>query len=371
MATIARSKPQGAGTRPAWMRALILVGLGIYALVFGEIFLRALAPEAIIPRYVTGGDDGVRANMPGVTFRQWTPEVDVRLTYNEAGMRDDRPAPPLARAPGECRIAILGDSYFVGFESSFADSFAVRLERALESRGRACRTLNFAVSGFGHAEQLRILDSRVLPWKPDVILMSVHGSDGNDNLRAALYRLDEEGRLVPRNAAYLPGVAISDRLHRVGAYLWAQENSHLYSALRNYAGKTGKQLLALLRRREAAATAAEDGADGPAFRGNPALNRAIVRQIETEARASGARLMLFEIPRMRGREEVVSTAPDLLGRDLLADIPFASAAGAFRAAAGPDVKLQLERGHHHWTPLGNRLAAEAAADALVRHGLLP
>jgi hypothetical protein len=119
---------------------LFVTGLAIiaYAMVFGEIFLRTFKPEPLVPRYVTGGPDGIRANIPNVSFRQWTPEVDVTVRYNDKGMRDDRPAPPLARQAGECRVALVGDSYFVGFESDYAHSFARQLEGLLSRAAGRC-----------------------------------------------------------------------------------------------------------------------------------------------------------------------------------------------------------------------------------------
>ncbi len=371
---------RGQSPRPLWLRLLIITAIFGYALLFGEMFLRMLKPQALIPRYVTAGPEGVRANMPDTVFRQWTPEVDVTLRYNAAGMRDDRPPPPLEKAPGECRIALLGDSYFVGFESRFEDSFAVRLEEELARRGRPCRVLNFAVSGFGHAEMLATLESRVRPWAPDLMLASVHSTDGFDNLRAGLFRPGPQG-LEPTGQTFLPGVAISDRLNGFAAYRWAQENSHLYSAGREWAGGMGKQLLSILRVQqanadagdepEAAPDAEDNGTETPRYVASQPLNAALIRQLARESEATGARLMLFEIPIAGRRTGYYPIAENLLGAELLAQVPFASPAPAFNAMKAPDVQLYTEKGHKHWTPLGNRVAARVAADAMFAQQLLP
>lgn len=346
----------------------------VYALVFGEIFLRLLLPQALVPRYVTGGADGVRANLPDVTFRQWTPEVDVRIHYNRAGQRDDRP-PPGPKQPGECRIALLGDSYFVGFESSFANQFGTRLEQALAHAGHPCRTLNFAVSGFGDAEMLRILGSRVRQYQPDVLLVSVHQTDGYDNLRANLYRPGPDGLIATGNS-YLPGVAISDRLNHYRIYRWLQENSHIYSALREWAGTTGKKLLATLRTsKSGAAEAIDSGAppDGrfPDWVGNRQLNGELLLAIQHAGATMGARTLLFEIPTSSSRSRYVGVLQRLIPQGVLQQIPHASPLDSFRRMASPSTQLYLERGQRHWTALGNRVAAAAAADALIRQQLLP
>jgi len=50
---------------------------------FGEAFLRVLAPQPLMPRFITGADYGIRGNFPNADYRQRTEEVDVRLQINE------------------------------------------------------------------------------------------------------------------------------------------------------------------------------------------------------------------------------------------------------------------------------------------------
>ena len=360
-----------------------LIGLAAlaYALVFGELFLRVLAPQPLVPRFVTGAPDGIRANIPNVAFRQWTPEVDVTVRYNDAGMRDDRPAPPRAKPPGECRIALLGDSYFVGFESDYPHSFAKRLEDDLRAAGANARVLDFAVSGFGTAEMLATIDSRVRPWAADVVVMSWHASDPNDNVRSQLYRLDGD-RLVATGQPFLPGVEISDRLMRMPGYRWLIENSHLYSAVRERIGTATKTLLAQIRGQQVAVDDANALLpppeplpdpidifipDRPPNFGNAHLDRALVVASHNAAARIGAQFLLFEVPTAGGRTRLTASLPYL---GPLPGIATASPIDAFRAVASPSVKLYYERGHHHWTDLGNAIAAREAARALLAQGWL-
>ena len=366
------------------MRSLLLVlAITAYALVFGEVFLRVFAPQPLVPRYVTGSADGIRANMPDVTFRQWTPEVDVMVHYNDAGMRDDRPAPALAAPPGQCRVALLGDSYFVGFESDYANSFGKQLEDDLAAANTPARVLNFAVSGFGTAEDLIVLQRRVAAWKPDVVVMSWHNSDPIDNIRSGLFRV-EGNRLVATGAVFLPGVDISDRLMQVPGYRWLIENSHLYSAVRERSGVAVKALLARLRGR----AVAEDGDAlglsalrpppttdaGPGFddsllpprragQGDARLDMALLRAARDASQAMGAHFLVFDVPIVRSRTQYFSPQALYLG-----DLPgfdSVSPIADFTAAASPATKLYWEHGHLHWTPQGNRLAAAAAARAIA------
>ncbi len=359
---------------------LALACLG-YALVFGELFLRGLDPQPLVPRFVTGGADGIRANIPNITFRQWTPEVDVHVSYNDRGMRDDRPAPPLAKRPGECRVALLGDSYFVGFESDFGNSFGKRLEDDLAAAGTPARVLNFAVSGFGSAEMLVAMRRRVAQYHPDVVIMSWHYSDLADNVRAGLFTVDGN-QLVATGRPFVPGVEISDRLMQLPGYRWLIENSHLYSAVRERAGTGLKTFLAQLRGQKPAAedinAVAEQPAtladpldvfipDRPPGAGNPLLDRALIYASRDTAAAMGAHFLLYEVPTSGSRTRLTPVLP-LLGP--LSDVATASPLRDFEAVAGPEVKLYYEHGHHHWTPLGNQIAASAAARAVTAAGWL-
>lgn len=368
------------------MRSLRTLGLTLaclaYALVFGEMFLRVFDPQPLVPRYVTGSGDGIRANMPNVAFRQWTPEVDVTVRYNDQGMRDDRPAPPLAKAPGECRVALLGDSYFVGFESDYPHSFAYQLEQALAARGRQVRVLNFAVSGFGTAEDLIVLKRRAAAWKPDLVIMSWHASDPADNIRSDLFRLSGDGTLEPTGNSFLPGIELSDDLMGVPGYRWLIENSHLYSAVRERVGMMAKSFLAQLRGQQAAAQTDPEAFQnwggyaampsllpprGPG-QGSAELDYALIQAVQAEAEADGARFLLFDIPTRRNRMEYISAIETFLGQP--AGIVTASPLDDFAMAARPDRKLYWEKGHIHWTPAGNAMAAAVAADAVVKRGWL-
>ncbi len=360
-------------------RLFTVVAIVAYALVFGEFFLRLLVPQPLVPRYVTGSADGIRANMPNVAFRQWTPEVDVTVRYNNAGMRDDRPAPPLAKAPGECRVVLLGDSYFVGFESDYPHSFAKQLEDGLRARGRNCRVLDFAVSGFGTGEMLIALKQRALQYHPDIVLMSWHATDPDDNIRSNLFKLDEDGHLVATGLPFLPGIEISDRLMRWPGYRWLIENSQLYSAVRERAGGITKALLVKARiealrggsAATPAASAPEEGVLPPANTrpGSPALDNALIFAVNDAARAAGAKFMVFDIPARKARDEFM-TMRDWLPQPVLFELPVVSPIEAFRAAHPQTAPIYLERGQLHWTARGNAVAAKVAADAIITQGWL-
>ncbi|MCA9511848.1 MAG: SGNH/GDSL hydrolase family protein, partial [Myxococcales bacterium] len=233
--------------------------VGAYSLVFGEVFLRVMAPQAILPRFVTGTPLGIRGNIPGARYRQWTPETEVEIRINAQGLRADREF-ARAKPSGTCRVALLGDSYLLGFENDLPDSIAGRLQARFDASPWRVEVLDFAVSGFGTAEMLVQFDGEVAAFAPDVTVFQFHASDLRDNVRTA--RLFEEdartGALRRTDATYLPGVAVQDRLMHFAAYRWAIEHSHLYTAVRERAALLGKDLLFALGRRDARDDA-EDG----------------------------------------------------------------------------------------------------------------
>src|SRR5262249_55072753 len=145
--------------------------------------------------------------------------------------------------PGLCRIVLLGDSMFVGFEVNIEDSFAYLLGSRLAAAGYKCEVINLAVSGFGTAEMLIALQEEGLRYQPDIVVFSSHETDLDDNIRSGLYGLNSQGRLVRQNASFLPGIALSDALSRITAYRWVVEHSQLYSAVRERAAYYIKTLL--------------------------------------------------------------------------------------------------------------------------------
>jgi hypothetical protein len=357
---------RGHGRGRRLLRGLGWLGLaglaGLYALVFGEFFLRIMAPQALMPRYVVGTDWGIRGNEPGISYRHSTPEVEVIMITNSLGMRDTREHAYQA-PPGTCRIALLGDSYFMGYEAALEDTIAGYLEAFFEDAGYDLDVLNFAVSGHGTAEMLLHFENLATRFAPDITVFQFHGSDYADNVRANLFRLDAEGRVVATGRTYLPAVGIRTTLESFPAYRWMSENSHIYAGLRERAAMTVKSLLARLR--SAAAVEEEDGAEETEAEAaaartayGPRLTAALIAEARARTRAAGSDWYMLDIPSRRSRTEFVWR----LGRmDLPPEILDVTVAvePVLATHADPAVKLYYEQGHFHFTPLGNRLAAEA------------
>ena len=351
------------------IRKTLLIGLaGLYILLFGEVFLRVMDPQPLMPRYVVGTEWGIRGNEPSITYSHWTPETATTITTNSLGMRDSREFAERAE-PGTCRIALMGDSYFMGYEADVEDSIAGFLEAEFEAAGYDLDVLNFAVSGHGTSEMILHFENLAARFSPDVVVFQFHASDYTENIRANLHRLTPDGDLVATGGSYLPAVGIRTALEAIPAFRWISENSQIYAGAREKAAVIVKRLLVDINMRanaaqgEGAETAAEGG--GPDATRGHRLTGALIGQSRRVVEDTGASWYLFDVPTRRSRTEFISTLyrmdlpPDVAGR-AVSPLPL------FAAAAGPDVKLFYERGHMHFTPLGNRLAAQALFERITR-----
>lgn len=349
--------------------AATLVGLGVWTLIVGEIFLRIFAPQAIMPRYITGTPYGVRGNIPGAVYAHSTPDVDVEYRINAEGMRDDRNF-PTAKPAGTCRVAMMGDSYFVGYELDLPQTLQARIEDGLKAAGYRAEVLNFAVSGFGTAEHLRTYQAKVRGFDPDLLLIQWQVTDYDDNVRAGLYKLEGD-RLAKGADSYLPAVAAQDKLMQFALYRLLADHSHLYNFAREQIGWRVKQMTAFFAKREAGP--AENEVEQNTYVINQAqvdLAAALLREARAEAAKDGAATIVVDIPN-RTPDRVFSSSYDLMPADVKRDLPAVSAIPQFRAAArDPAAQLFFKNGARHLTPLGADLLARATVKRIEESGVL-
>lgn len=354
---------------PILRKAAFYLVLAVWTLLFGELFLRLVDPQALMPRYVTGTQFGIRGNKPGAVYHHYTPDVSVEYRINQQGMRDDRNFAE-AKPAGACRIAMLGDSYFVGYELDLPETFAHQVEQQLRAHGHKVEVLNFAVSGFGTAENLIAYQSIARRFHPALVLMQWQVTDYDDNVRSGLYAL-KNGALVKTNDRFLPGIATQDWLMTFPLYRLLADHSHLYNFAREQIGWRAKQLLASVRKREAGP--AENEVEQNTYVINQAqvdLAAALLRKAQSEVRSDGAEMMVVDIPN-RTPERVFSSSYDLMPKDVKQDLAPVYALRQFRQAArNPDARLFFPHGARHLTPLGAKLLATEAVRRIETAGLL-
>lgn len=353
-----------------WM---ILGALGVvYTGLFGEYFLRLFDPQLRMPRFITGTEYGIRGNIPNAVYRQVTPEADVEMRINGQGMRADRDF-PMEKPPQTCRIALLGDSYFMGYEAHYEDTIGHLLEVRLADLGYRVEVLNFAVSGFSTEEMLRVFEARTVRFDPDIVISQFGAGDFGDNMRPGLYRLDENGQPQPTGGSYLPGVAIRDALMQYSFYRYLINNSHFYSGFREWAGLTVKALLTRIgdmrqvaAADEAPAPAADEAPAGP-VRSAAELQREYTSKLlilsRERAEAFGMEWFMFEVP-VPGWQAYTSAVADLTLDPATADRVITPIA-LFDAHPRDQLWLYRTQGHSHFSETGHSLSTDAMIAAFL------
>lgn len=355
-------------------RVVATILLGVYTLAYAELFVRIVSPQSVLPRYVVGTPWGVRGNMPNAHYWHHTPEVDVEYRINGEGLRADHDY-SFRKPGGTCRVAVFGDSFFMGYELDLKDTFTTQLEELLRARGWRVEVLNFSVSGFGTAEMLHTYEAYARRFDPDIVLFSWHYSDVDDNVRSGLFRLRSD-KLETANPTYIPGGAVQDLLLGSALYRFVADNSQLYTLLRDRVVVFTKQMLINLRQdRQQLNVAPENDEGGGAdedelahaaqVKANIDLSSAIVAHAAQVVAADGRDFYLVEIPMRISRTKFRSTV-EVLSASVRSTINIISPMTVFSKAARPDLKLYFELGHGHFTPRAARLLAEEAADTLSR-----
>lgn len=349
-----------------------VVGFAYFCL-FGEYFLRIMDPQLRMPRFITGTEYGIRGNIPNVVYRQITPEIDAEMRINGQGMRANRDF-TFAKPDNTCRIALMGDSYFMGYEAHYEDTIGHLLEVRLADYGYNAEVLNFSVSGFSTEEILREFEARAVTYDPDIVLVQFGAGDFADNMRPGLYRINADGAPEPTNGSYLPGVAIRDYLMQYSFYRFLINRSHFYSGFREWAGQTVKNILTTLgdmRKKSTVEiasveekTAAPSDATVPTARERQALYTSALLELSRQrAEAFGMEWFMFEVP-VPLYEAYLSSVAELTLEETTADRVITPLA-YFDQHPKDALWLYRREGHSHFSETGNALSTEAIVDSFL------
>jgi len=118
----------------------------------------------------------------------------VLVQINAAGRRGDESG--LSR--GARRIIVYGDSYVAAEYTPDSETFAAELERRLTAQLGATEVLNAGVTGYGPDQVTLRIEDELPALRPALTVVALYaGNDFGDLLRNKLFRLDEQGALVP------------------------------------------------------------------------------------------------------------------------------------------------------------------------------
>jgi hypothetical protein len=271
--------------RVAVVALSVVVGLLIF-----EVFLRAVGftyPIFYQPDEVRGYS--LRPNMQGMYRKEGAAFVRI----NSEGLRDREHEK--RKPPNTFRIAVLGDSYAEAFQVEQGAAFWSLLERRLGEcnalEGRDVEVINFGVSGYGTAQELLTLRTKVWDYSPDLVLLALTtNNDVLDNSRA-LKLTDEIPYFVLRNDQLTPDNSFRDvssfrlrnsALNRAGR--WLRDHLRFIQAI-HLAQVAIKSRIAAWRERRAASQ--QSNQSGDTKNTNTATNANVVSPSDANAQQDG------------------------------------------------------------------------------------
>lgn len=348
-------------------RAVQFIFVIFWIMFASEMFLRCFEPQPMLPRYIQAGDFGVRVNMPSLSYDHNTPDYEVKIQTNAKGIRANQEF-HYEKPNHTKRIVVLSDSFGMGYGVNFNDTFTEIMRKDLELRaGKKIEIINLSVSGYGTAEQLLMLQHEGIKFHPDLVLLTWHNTDPDDNIRSGLYRI-EDNQLIRKNKEYLPGVKIRELLFDYKIYRWLAGNSHFYNWVRQEAATLVKKLAVSAKKQ---IKGAEKQTKEPESNNKQLsivkevddnqLSLLLLKQIEVEAEQAGAQLLILEIPRRASRIKFIESVPD----DFRNQFNIVNPIQAFQDYEGE--LLFWERSHGHFTPLGCKIIGKLLADQIVKN----
>lgn len=275
--------------------------------------------------------------------------AEVAYRINGLGLRG--PETTVEKPPGVRRVAVLGDSIAFGYWVAEADAFAAQLQALLGEAsppGTRVEVLNFGVPGYNLDQETETLRSKALAFSPDAVVVALCL---NDLEGLFSYELGLVQDRATRRRSVL-GRLREALLSRSLLFSWIEYRLSEREARRRFAR-------------------ARNPLDGPLY----------AEAIEQQKTALRARFdVLHALLRPRGIPGLVVVFPVLGGRferyphRELHHAVLEAAEGAGLAALDlldcyssydfRDLRVDVV----HPSPLGHRVAAHAARDALCAHG---
>lgn len=341
----------------------------IWMFVAAEIFMRVFEPQPILPRYVEAGDFGIRVNMPNQVYKHQSPDFKVMMRTNSKGIRSDVEY-PYAKPVGTKRIVVLGDSFGMGYEVELEDTFTqVMRQNLINDMGQNIEVINLSVSGYGTAEQLLMLQNEGIKYQPDLVLVTWHDTDPDDNIRSNLFKV-ENNQLVRNSETYLPGIEIREFLYQFSFYRWLAGESHFYNWFRGWAANIIKALLVKRNDAPEKPKALNKVDEEKTVSKQPSrkevLSLLLLQEVKKVAENNQANLLILEIPTRKTRTDFRASLNELLRDKFNVISPLVD----LQNSAEQGHLIYHEKSHGHFTPLGCRLVGEVLATYILKNELL-
>jgi hypothetical protein len=373
--------------------AVVATGLVIAG---AELVLRALMPSEYEPYLLN--PQRVYGLRPQFEFVYRSPLGEfppVRVYHNAAGLREEREI-SAHKAPGEFRILLIGDSYVEARQVPYGETMAQQMEQLLNARaaadGASTRyvVINGGVGGYSPLLEYLFLVQAGLALAPDLVLVYFVGNDvSEDHERGASGRVEYDGDGLPVRAwgaAPPPALSVAGVRRAIGQMRLAELARLSLARVRSTTeapGRVDRERLSVATDPFALFKAEYDAADERAWD----ATRRYLAGMQAVLRDAGVPLVLAVVPAPpqvgAGQWRLGKTrwglAPDeTIASTRMQDVlrEHARAQGTYfldlLPALKPHANAPLVFDYDgHWTPLGNRLAAEASVAFLAERGLVP
>jgi len=312
---------------------------------------------------------------PNLSYRHSTPEFAVDLFTNSRGFRTSRAREEyaLGRDPSRYRVLLLGPSFAFGWGVDYEQSFAARLQRALQAAGfvgdRTVEIVNCGVPGITPANGLNWFKHVGKDYSPNLVIQFVYQSMQVHSTAAKRYvwngYLFTQEPTLPR---LITGYARSSAIEFYVWTIWTRLHSRLWPSVgKGSIHGTGRDTKGI----GAFDLARADVADSLAF----------YEDLRSTVQAAGARLLVIHFPLAYAVHPQDSDRWRHLG---LLDIPqqvafdgaFCGHLNSLGIACLNLTQQLIDHGWHsgkrlyywldiHWTAEGNAAAARTAADWLL------
>jgi lysophospholipase L1-like esterase len=151
---------------------------------------------------------------------------------NSAGFRGRERT--LEKPPGTFRIALIGDSFAMGWNVGEADTYAARLEAALSAQGTPVEVLNFGLAGLDAVASVERFHALALRYDPDLVIYGFTLNDlENEDYRRSAPHFAEVQRALMSSPSYLWRV-LAPRVGPLREVLYAPPGTPLYELNDNW-----------------------------------------------------------------------------------------------------------------------------------------
>lgn len=366
-------------------RVLRVAGYLLYLLIFIELSLQAFyylnsgAPlwkRTAIPiyrpdRYM------VYSVKPNLNYHHATNEFDSYLYTNGEGFRTSRLHEEYSLDGGDprFRILLLGPSFAFGWGVNHEDTFANQLKNYLEAggfaAGRKIEVINAGVPSIAASNQLNWFENYGRKYSPDLVVQFAYGTMMEKAELDTTLKADDDGYLVTANATRAKKIQSVLKNFAVVHYGWV-----VYTKMSAALGTAPVE-----KRIEGAGKEIREQAH---FDLNEELTRHSLnfyRRLGDSISAAGAKLLIVHFPlAYRVHREDVSRWKHLGVEDFTLDMSFNEKFCAYLSQQGTpclnitqdligEGQRSPERLYYwldiHWTPKGNRVAAESVTRHLL------